>query len=79
MALTARNDPTTPQLTDVMTEIHDLRSSMGDTITQPKKLQTQVPLFKRNREKYNKFEHLLLSHLRPHAHKLTEEQKRNYF
>ena len=31
------------------------------------------------REKYNEFEHLLLNHLRPHAHKLTEEQKLNYF
>ena len=52
---------------------------MGDTITQPKILQTQVPLFKGNREKYNEFEHLLLSHLQPHAHKLTEEQKLKNF
>ena len=29
--------------------------------------------------KCNEFEHLLLNHLRPHAHKLTEEQKLNYF
>ena len=76
---TPRSDVSAPQLTDVMTEIHHLRNTMGDTFTQPKILQTQVPLFKGNREKYNKFEHLLLNHLRPHAHKLTEEQKLNYF
>ena len=76
---TPRTDTSIPQLTDVMTEIHHLRNTMGDTITQPKTLQTQVPLFKRNRGKYNEFEHLLLNHLRPHAHKLTAEQKLNYF
>ena len=75
---TPRSDVSAPQLTDVMTEIHHLRNTMGDKITQPK-IQTQVPLFKGNREKYNEFEHLLLNHLRPHAHKLTEEQKLNYF
>ena len=52
---------------------------MVDTITQPKILQTQVPLFKGNREKYNEFEHLLLNRLRPHAQILREEQKLNYF
>ena len=76
---TPRSDVSVPQLTDVMTEIHHLRNTMGDTITQPKILQTQVPLFKGNREKYNEFEHLLLNHLRQHVHKLTEEQKVNYF
>ena len=71
------DDVCAPQLTDVITEIHHLRNSM-DT-HQPKVLQTQVPLFKGVREKYNEFEHLLLNHLRTHAHKLTEEQKLNYF
>ena len=76
---TPRSDESIPQIADVMTEIHHLRSTMGETLTQPKILQTQVPLFKGNRDKYNEFEHLLLNHLRPHAHKLTEEQKLNYF
>ena len=76
---TPTSDTSIPQLTDVTTEIHHLRSTMGETLTQPKILQTQVPLFKGNRDKYNEFEHLLLNHLRPHAHKLTEEQKLNYF
>ena len=41
---TPRSDVSAPQLTDAMIEIHHLRSSMGDTVTQPKILQTQVPL-----------------------------------
>ena len=77
--VTPRSDESFPQIADVMTEIHHLRSTMGETLTHPKILQTQVPLFKGNRDKYNEFEHLLLNHLRPHAHKLTEEQKLNYF
>ena len=73
------DDVSAPRLTDVMTEVHHLRNSMGDTITQPKILQTQVPLFKGVREKDNEFEHLLLNHLRPHVHKQKEEQKLNFF
>ena len=68
-----------PQMDDVMTEIHNLRTTMTDGVIQPKILQTQVPLFRGNRDKYNEFEHLLKNHLRPHMNKLTEEQKLNYF
>ena len=75
-----REPPTTePQIDDVLTEIHNLRTTMTDGVIQPKILQTQVPLFRGNREKYNEFEHLLKNHLRPHMNKLTEEQKLNYF
>ena len=77
---TPSTTPPQPELGDVLTEIHQhLRSSMTDGVLQPKILQTQVPLFKGNREKYNEFEHLLLNHLRPHMNRLTEEQKLNYF
>ena len=62
-----------------MIEIHHLCNTMSNTITQPKFLRTQVPLFKRNRDNYNEFQHLLLNHLRPHSHKLTEDKKLNYF
>ena len=62
-----------------MTEIHNLRTTMTDGVIQPKILQTQVPLFRGNREKYNELEHLLKNHLRPHMNKLTDEQKLNYF
>ena len=61
------------------TEIHHLGDTMTDTVQHPKILQTQVPLFRGNREKYNEFEHLLLNHLRPHQQKLSEEQKLTYF
>ena len=52
---------------------------MTDGMIQPKILQTQVSLFCGNREKYNEFEHLVKNHIRPHMHKLKEEQKFNYF
>ena len=67
------------QFDDIVTEIHHLRDTMTDTVQHPKILHTQVPLFRGNREKYNEFEHLLLNHLRPHQHKLSEEQKLTYF
>ena len=68
-----------PQMGDVMSEIQHLRATMTDGVIQPKILQTQVPLFRGNREKYNEFEHLLKNHLRSHMHILTEEQELNYF
>ena len=64
---------------DIVSEIHHLRDTMTDTVQHPKILHTQVQLFRGNREKYNEFEHLLLNHLRPHQHKLSEEQKLTYF
>ena len=71
--------PSAHQFDDIVTEIHHLRDTMTDTVQHPKILQTQVPLFQGNREKYNEFEHLLRNHLRPHQHKLSEEQKLTYF
>ena len=67
-----------PQMDDGMTEIHNLRTTMTDGVIQPKILQTQVPLFRGNRDKYNEIEHLLKNHLRPHMNKLTEEQELNF-
>ena len=52
---------------------------MTDTVQHQKILQTQVPLFRGNREKYIEFEHLLFNYLRLHQHKLSEEQKLTYF
>ena len=71
--------PPANQFDDIVNEIHHLRDTMTDTVQHPKILHTQVPLFRGNREKYNEFEHLLLNHLRPHQHKLSEEQKLTYF
>ena len=63
-----------PQMDNVMTEIDILRTPMTDGVIQPKILQTQVPLFRRRREKYKEFEHLRKNNIRPHVHKLTEEK-----
>ena len=52
---------------------------MTDTVQHLKTLHIQVPHFRSNRDKYNEIEHLLLNHLRPHQHKLSEEQKLTYF
>ena len=64
---------------DIETEIHHLSDTMSNNLQHPKILQTQVPLFRGNHEKYNEFEHLLLNHLRPHQQKLSEEQKLTFF
>ena len=66
--------PPADQFDDIVNEIHHLRDTMTDTVQHPKILHTQVPLFRGNREKYIEFEHLLLNQLRPHQHKLSEEQ-----
>ena len=55
-----------------MTETHNLRTTITDGVIQPKILQTQVPLFRGNRERFDEFEHLLKNHLRPHMNQLTE-------
>ena len=52
---------------------------MTDSLNHLKTLQTQGPFFRGEREKYNDFRHLLLNHLKPHRHKLSEEQKLTYF
>ena len=71
--------PFAHQFDDIVTEIHHLKETMTDTVQHPKILQTQVPLFRGNREKYIAFERLLLNHLRPHQPKLSEEPKLTYF
>ena len=63
-----------PQIDDVMTEIHNLHTTMTDGVIQPEILQTQVPLFRGNREKYNEFEHLFKNHLRLHMNELTKSK-----
>ena len=63
------------QIDNIVSEIHHLRDTKTDTVQHPKILQTQVPLFRGNWGKYNEFEHLLLNHVRPHQHNLSEEQK----
>ena len=69
----------THQIDDIVTEFHTLRDTMTDTVQHPKIIHTEGPRFRGNREKYNQIEHLLLNQLRPHQHKLSEEQKLSYF
>ena len=64
---------------DTVTEIHPLGEPISDNVTQSKILQIKIPLLRGKREKYNEFEHLLLNHLRPNQHRLTEEQILTYF
>ena len=40
-----------PQMGDVMSELQHLRTTMTDGVIHPEILQTQVPLFRGNREK----------------------------
>ena len=54
-------------------------TTMTNGVIQPKILQTQIPLFPGNRDKYNEFDHLLKNHLRPHMNELTERQIWNIF
>ena len=52
---------------------------MTDTVQNPKKTANASPTFPKKSGKNNEFEHLLLNHLRPRQHKLSEEQKLTYF
>ena len=71
--------PPPHQIDDIVTEIHHLRDTMTDFVHHSKILQTQVPFFRGNREKYNEFERLPLNHLPPRQQKQSEEQKLTYF
>ena len=47
--------------------------------TNTKLLQTHVPNFRGQKDKFVEFEHLLLNHLSPLANKITEENKLHFF
>ena len=47
--------------------------------TNTKLLQTHVPNFRGQKDKFVEFEHLLLNHLRPLANKISEENKLHFF
>ena len=49
------------------------------TTTNTKLLQTHVPNFRGQKDKFVEFEHLLLNHLSPLANKITEENKLHFF
>ena len=53
------------QMDQVMAAIRDLPRRLHTTQAKTKLLQSQVPVFKGQKEKYNECEHLLLNHIRP--------------
>ena len=75
-----RASPSSTSETDaLLNAIQQIPQKIQKTSTSTKLLQTHVPNFKGQKEKYNEFEHLLLNHLRPIANKLTEEEKIHFF
>ena len=59
--------------------IETIPQRIKSTTTNTKLLQTHVPNFRGQKDKFVEFEHLLLNHLSPLANKITEENKRHFF
>ena len=68
-----------PDLTQLMNAIKNVPTVVQGNAQKYKRLQTQVPTFKRQKERYNEFEHLLLNHIHPFQNKITEEEKIQFF
>ena len=66
-----------PETEALLSAINQIPQRIQKTNT--KLLQTHVPNFKGQREKYNEFEHLLLNHIKPVANKISEEEKIHFF
>ena len=69
--------PSNSTETALLNAIQDLPRKLQKTNT--KLLQTHVPNFRGSKDKYNEFEHLLLSPFRPIANKITKEDKIHSF
>ena len=59
--------------------IETIPQRIKNTNTNTKLLQTHVPNFRGQKNKFVEFEHLLLNHLSPLANKITEEDKLHFF
>ena len=59
--------------------IETIPQRIKNTTTNTKLLQTHVPNFREQKDKFVEFEHLLLNHLSPLANKITEENKLHFF
>ena len=62
-----------------MAAITELPSRLHRTQAKTKLLQTQVPVFKEQQQKYNEFELLVLNHIRPFQNVLKEEKNVQVF
>ena len=63
----------------LLNAIKTLPQRFKGSTTNTKLLQTHVPNFRGQKDKFVEFEHLLLNHLSPLANKITEENKFHFF
>ena len=63
----------------LLNAIETIPQRIKSTTTNTKLLQTHVPNFRGQKDKFVEFEHLLLNHLSPLANKITEENKLHFF
>ena len=63
----------------LLNAIETIPQRIKSTTTNTKLLQTHVPNFRCQKDKFVEFEHLLLNHLSPLANKITEESKLHFF
>ena len=63
----------------LLNAIETIRQRIKSSITNTNLLQTHVPNFRGQKDKFVEFEHLLLNHLSPLANKITEENKVHFF
>ena len=63
----------------LLNAIETIPQRIKNSTTNTKLLQTHVPNFRGQKDKFVEFEHLLLNHLRPLANKITEENKLHFF
>ena len=72
----ARDGEADNQMDQIMAAITDMPGSFNTTQTKTKLLRTQLPIFKRQQEKYNEFEQRFLNRVRP-IRKSRFQTKRN--
>ena len=63
----------------LLNAIETIPQRIKNKTTNTKLLQTHVPNFRGQKDKFVEFEHLLLNHLSPLANKITEENKLHFF
>ena len=63
----------------LLNAIETIPQRIKSTTTNTKLLQTHVPNFRGQKDKFVEIEHLLLNHLSPLANKITEENKLHFF
>ena len=63
----------------LLNAIETIPNRIKSTTTNTKLLQTHVPNFTGQKDKFVEFEHFLLNHLSPLANKITEENKLHFF